>query len=110
MKNDEKFNRIRYLRSLEKFTSTARNALKREDFDEELFKQRLLKNAQNFDKIPATELNSSYTKELLNFVNDCLSFSFSKEELLNKVNALDKLKKSQSYKKEKHKNLHKDYE
>ncbi|MCW1360390.1 hypothetical protein OLQ22_04430 [Campylobacter jejuni] len=105
---NEKFDRVRYVRNLEKFANSASSALKREDYDEKLFQERMLKNAQNFNKTPAVVLNSSYTKELENFVNACLDFKFSKNELLTKANNLDKLKKQQSYKKDKHKNKFKE--
>lgn len=109
MKNDEKALRIRYLRNLDKFFNAAMSALKKEDFNSELFKERMLKNAKIFDKSPAVSLNSSSSKELENFVNACLDFTLSKEELLAKANALDKLKKAQTYKKDKHKNKIKEF-
>lgn len=104
MKNAEKSARTRYIRNLEKFYRLASAALKKEDFDLNLFHQRMLKNAEFFDKSPAVQLNSSYTKELEKFVNACLNFSLSQSELVSFANALDKLKNAQNYKKDKHKN------
>lgn len=102
-KEDEKFKRTRYTRGLEKFTRQIKSALKREDFDPVLFNERVSKNAKNIEKIESVKLNSSYMKELEDFVSACLSLKFSQSELLNKLNSLEKLKNSQSYKKEKHK-------
>lgn len=110
MKTNEKMARNRYIRTLEKFYKLATTALKKEQFDKNLFQQRMLKNCEFFQKSPAVRLNSTYTKELESFVNACLDFSFSQKELINKANALDKLKRTQNYKKDKHKNKFKDFQ
>lgn len=110
MKTNEKMARNRYIRTLEKFCKLATTALKKEQFDKNLFQQRMLKNFELFQKSPAVRLNSTYTKELEIFVNACLDFSFSQKELINKANALDKLKRMQNYKKDKHKNKFKDFQ
>ncbi len=99
----EKAARTKYLRNLERFYKTAVAALKREDFDEKLFRERVQKNAQIFAKSPPVVLNSSYTKELEAFVNACLDEGKSPQELVSRANALDKLKNAQNYKKDKHK-------
>lgn len=101
-KVSEKAARTKYIRNLEKFYSSAVAALKKEKFDEKLFCERATKNAQIFDKSPAVQLNSTYTKELERFVNACLNFS-SQSELVSLANALSKLKNAQNYKKDKHK-------
>lgn len=103
MKINEKSARTRYIRTLEKFYRLATAALKKEDFNADLFQQRMIKNALLFEKNPAVQLHSTYTKELENFVNACLDFSLSRQELINKANSLDKLKNTQNYKKDKHK-------
>ncbi|TQR54618.1 hypothetical protein [Campylobacter troglodytis] len=99
----EKANRTRYLRALEKFYNIALLSLKKEDFNKDIFEKTVLKNYALFDKNSAVTLNSAYTRGLEDFVNDCLSLTFSKEDLVSKANALEKLKKEKSYKKEKHK-------
>ncbi len=101
-KASEKAARTKYIRNLEKFYSAAVLALKKENFDEKLFCERAAKNAQIFDKSPAVQLNSTYTKELERFVNACLNFT-SQSELVSLANALSKLKNAQNYKKDKHK-------
>lgn len=106
---DEKSARTRYIRNLEKFYRLSASALKKEDFNKELFNQRVLKNAEFFKKSPPVQLNSAYTKELESFVNACLSLNLNKQELINKANSLDKLKNTQNYKKSKHKNKFEDY-
>ncbi|MCR2109092.1 hypothetical protein CUPS4049_00320 [Campylobacter upsaliensis] len=103
----EKSLRVKYLRNLEKFANSAINGLKKEDFDQQKFQKRLLKNSKFFKENEAVFLNSSYAKNLESFVNACLDFNHSKEDLLSLANALDKQKK-QSGKKEKHKNYLKD--
>ncbi|OCX42825.1 hypothetical protein A7X81_05755 [Campylobacter ornithocola] len=108
MKNDEKSLRVKYVRALEKFTNSAVSALKREDFDLTLFRERMQKNAKIFEKVQAVFLDSTYTKALEVFVNDCLDENLNQKELSSKANALYKLKNNQSYKKDKYKIKFKD--
>lgn len=105
-KINEKALRVKYLRTLEKFANAAISALKREDFDEAKFQERMQKNEKFFQKCEAVVLNSAYSKALENFVNVCLDFSKQKKELLSLANALDKLKKGE---KKKNIKLIKDY-
>ncbi len=107
MKNNEKSARIRYLRKLEKFANQALVLLKKENFNEELFKQRMLKNKNIFKEDEIIRLDSSYSKELLGFVNLCLDFTKTHDFLLQKANELDKMRKT-CYKKDKHKNKFKE--
>lgn len=104
---DDKFKRVRYLRALEKFAKSAINGLKRDDFDETAFADRVAKNALIIAKIEPVYLDQPYTKALENFIN-LLIANTPREELLRSANALDKLKNSKNYKKEKHKNKFKD--
>ncbi|WP_149719749.1 hypothetical protein [Campylobacter concisus] len=103
----DKFKRVKYLRSLEKFAKSAINGLKRDDFDESEFRQRVEKNAKIMEKVEAVYLDQPYSKALENFIN-LLIKNASKEELLKAANLLDKLKNQKTYKKEKHKNKFKD--
>ena len=100
---DDKFKRVRYLRALEKFAKSAINGLKRDDFDEAAFADRVAKKAQIIAKIEPVYLDQPYTKALENFINSLIA-NTPREELLRSANALDKLKNSKNYKKEKHKN------
>ncbi|CAM4051620.1 hypothetical protein [Campylobacter armoricus] len=108
MKNEEKALRVKYVRALEKFVNSAINALKREDFDLVLFRERIQKNAKIFEKVQAVFLDSTYTKALEIFVNECLDEKLDQKTLISKANALYKLKNNQSYKKDKHKIKFKD--
>ena len=96
----DKFKRVKYLRALEKFAKSAINGLKRDDFDEAEFRQRVEKNAKVIEKV-------EYSEALESFIN-LLIKNASKEELLKAANLLDKLKNQKTYKKEKHKNKFKD--
>lgn len=98
----EKAARTKYIRNLERFYNQAVNALKKEDFNTQIFKARMLKNFELFSKTPPVMLNSTYTKELESFVNSCLDFTQSPQSLINKANKIDKLK-NQTHKKPKHK-------
>lgn len=107
MKNTEKTLRIRYLRKLEKFANAALALLKKEDFNAQLFQERMLKNQGIFKDDEVARLDSAYSKELLSFVNLCLDFSKERAYLLQKANELDKMRNT-SYKKDKHKNKFKE--
>jgi len=65
----DKFKRVKYLRALEKFAKSAINGLKRDDFDETEFRQRVEKNAKVIEKIEAVYLDQPYSKALENFIN-----------------------------------------
>lgn len=104
---DEKAKRVKYLRALEKFAKFAINALKRDDFNEVAFRDRVAKNAEILNKIEPVYLDSAYSKELESFVN-LVIFGGEKEILARSANALDKLRNQKSYKREKHKNKFKD--
>lgn len=99
----EKAARTKYIRNLEKFFNQAVSILKRADFDSEIFKTRVLKNFELFSKTPPVTLHSAYTKELESFVNSCLDFTQTQQSLINKANAISKLKNAQTHKKPKHK-------
>ncbi|WP_148822717.1 hypothetical protein [Campylobacter concisus] len=103
----DKFKRVKYLRALEKFAKSAINGLKRDDFDEDEFRQRVEKNAKVIEKVEAVYLDQPYSKALENFIN-LLIKNAPKDELLKAANLLDKLKNQKTYKKEKHKNKFKD--
>ncbi|MBE2983782.1 hypothetical protein CCAL9344_00260 [Campylobacter sp. RM9344] len=104
---DEKAKRVKYLRALEKFAKFATSSLKRDDFDEEAFRARVAKNAEIISKVESVYLDQPYTKALEEFIN-LLITNAKKDELLKSANALDKLRKSKTYKKDKHKNKFKD--
>lgn len=100
--NDEKFKRIKYIRALEKFSLNVLKSLKKTDFDIEKFKNLLEKNSKILEKIEPVFLDDPYTKALESFVNIALN-SNDKDSLLKSANALDKFKKAQKYKRQKHK-------
>ncbi|MBK1963594.1 hypothetical protein [Campylobacter novaezeelandiae] len=108
-KNEEKKIRIKYIRNLEKFFNEASLSLKKENFDLEKFREKVLKNAKILKKDPFVFINSSYIKNLENFANTCLNFSMKQNDLLKQVHFIEKLKKNQNYKKDKYKNYLKEY-
>lgn len=101
MKNDEKAKRIKFIRALQKVASNATTLLKKEDFSEKLFIKAMQKNELFLQKCEAVNLNATYTKALLEFVNKCFETPIKQNELLSLANTLDKGKK---IKKIKHKN------
>lgn len=101
---NDKAKRVKYLRALEKVAHRFVLALKKENFSQELFKLSIEQNIKLINKCEPTYLDSSYSKELENFVNLCCFSELSKEELVNKYNNLEKIKKQNQYKKIKHKN------
>lgn len=107
----EKQLRIRYIRVLEKFFTRTVSLLKLENFNQELFKERSLKNYEDIKRVKAVDLNSKYLVELIAFINKTLFFlenhtdSFEEERntLLKDANTLQKEKNRNNYKKDKHK-------
>ena len=104
---NDKSERIKYIRALERFAKSAISILKRDDFDENLFKIRVIKNYEVLKKIQAVYLDQPYTKGLENFVKSVLA-NKNKDELIKEANLLEKLKNSKTYKKDKHKGKFKD--
>ncbi|ABS52155.1 hypothetical protein [Campylobacter hominis] len=95
--------RIKYIRALERFSGSVINLLKKADFDDEIFRARVAKNYEILKKCEAVFLDQPYTKALENFVRNVInSESKSKDELLKEANALQKLK-NKKYRKDKHK-------
>lgn len=107
MDKNDKFKRVKYIRALEKFVKSISAILKKDNFDENLFKQKVEKNFEILKKVEPVYLDQAYTKGLVEFVNLSLNNS-DKNELLRSFNNLDKIKNSK-YKKEKHKKNFNDY-
>lgn len=107
MEQTDKFKRVKYIRALEKFVKSIIGILKRDDFDEVLFKQRVEKSFESLKKVEAVYLDQPYTKGLLEFVNLALNNN-DQVELLKTFNQLEKLKNSK-YKKDKHKKSYYEY-
>lgn len=107
----EKQKRIRYIRVLEKFFTRTVSLLKLDNFNHELFKERVLKNYQDIKRVEQVDLNSKYYTELIAFINKTLSyvenhsdnFEDERETLLKEANLLQKEKNRNSYRKDKHK-------
>ncbi|MBN2964178.1 hypothetical protein JWV37_05255 [Sulfurospirillum sp. T05] len=105
----EKEQRVKYVRALERFVKSAAALLKREDFNLELFILRMQKNYTVLSKVPAVSLDSPYTRALEDYVNFVLETIKNPQEkevvlqvLLKEANAIQKLKTTSSYKKNKH--------
>lgn len=108
---NEKAKRIKYIRLLEKFFSRTMSLLKLENFDSELFCERVKKNFEELDKkAEKTDLNSNYLVGLKNFIDLTMQKVYQekftdedKESLLKEANTLHKEKNKKNYKKDKHK-------
>lgn len=108
----EKQERIRYIRVLEKFFTRTVSLLKLENFDVELFKERTRKNYKDLRRVKEVPLHSPYLSSLTNFLNKTLQyieahskdFEDERSTLLKDANIIQKEKKQNSYKKDKHKN------
>ena len=88
---NEKQQRIKYIRVLEKFFTRTISLLKLENFDKDLFKQRTKKNYDDMKKTQEVDLYSEYYAGLKDFINKTMFYVETKEK--NKSN----------YKKDKHK-------
>jgi len=108
----EKQERIRYIRVLEKFFTRTVSLLKLENFDIELFKERTRKNYKDLRRVKEVPLHSPYLSSLTNFLNRTLNyienhtddFEDERSTLLKDANLIQKEKKQNTYKKDKHKN------
>lgn len=108
----EKQERIRYIRVLEKFFTRTVSLLKLEKFDIVLFKERVKKNYEDLQRVKAVPLHSPYLSSLTDFLNKTLNyienhsedFEDERSTLLKDANLIQKEKKQNSYKKDKHRN------
>ncbi len=109
---NEKQQRIKYIRVLEKFFTRTISLLKLDNFDKDLFKQRTKKNYDEMIKTKEIELYSEYYEGIKVFIDKTMFYlqehskSFEEERaiLLKDANLLQKEKNSSNYKKDKHKN------
>ena len=109
---NEKQQRIKYIRVLEKFFTRTISLLKLDNFDNELFKQRTKKNYEEMIKTKEIELYSEYYEGIKAFINKTMfyleehskSFEDERAILLKDANLIQKEKNSNNYKKDKHKN------
>ena len=108
---NEKQQRIKYIRVLEKFFTRTISLLKLDNFDKDLFIQRTRKNYEDLVKTKEIELYSDYYEGIKVFINKTIFFleehtkTFEEERatLLKDANLLQKEKNSTNYKKDKHK-------
>ena len=109
---NEKQQRIKYIRVLEKFFTRTISLLKLDNFDKDLFKQRTKKNYEDLVKTKEIELYSEYYEGIKVFINKTMfyleehtkSFEEERANLLKDANLLQKEKNSSNYKKNKQKN------
>uniref|UniRef100_UPI00404888A4 hypothetical protein n=1 Tax=Aliarcobacter sp. TaxID=2321116 RepID=UPI00404888A4 len=109
---NEKQQRIRYIRVLEKFFTRTISLLKLDNFDKDLFIQRTKKNYEDMQKASEIDLYSDYYSDLKGFINRTMfyleehsdSFAEERANLLKDANLLQKEKNKSSYRKDKHKN------
>jgi len=107
---NEKTLRLKYIRTLEKFTSRAISLLKHPQFDFEIFVVNIEKYYHEIKKVEAIRLDSEYHKKLQEYVNITLqctanhskTFEDEQQLLLKEANLLHKEKNKSSYKKDKH--------
>ena len=110
---NEKQQRIKYIRVLEKFFTRTVSLLKLDNFDKDLFIQRTIKNYEEFTKTKEIDLYSDYYTDLKDYINRTMfyvnehskTFEEERANLLKDANLLQKEKNRSSYKKDKHKNF-----
>lgn len=108
---NEKQQRIKYIRVLEKFLTRTISILKLENFDKNQFIFRSKKNLEDLKKTKAIDLYSQYYSNLNDFIaktasyieNSSDDFEQEKNSLLKDANLLQKEKNKSNYKKDKHK-------
>lgn len=109
-KKQEKFERLKYIRELERFTNRVVNFLNKENVTKEDFAKYIDKIFKNLEDIKKVLLKSEYLTSLEKFVEKTANLPSSqknieeiKEDTLYEANRLRKLKRVKSYQKEKHK-------
>jgi len=112
---DEKQQRLKYVRYLEKFHKRTIPLLKHPRFDIEIFTKTINKYYEELKLIPSARLDSTYLQLLEKFVNTTLhlitsydeeehkNFDNQKQSLLKQSNLMHKEKNKSNYKKDKHK-------
>lgn len=109
---NEKQQRTKYIRVLEKFLTRTISLLKLENFDRNQFIVRTKKNFEDFNKAKKIEIYSDYYTNVQEFINKTMvllenpskDFDEEKATLLKDANLLQKEKNKNNYKKDKHKN------
>jgi CRISPR/Cas system-associated protein Csx1 len=115
-KIDDKIQRVKYMRLLEKFLKSSLTILKLENFNYDLFSTRALKIYDLIKKIDNIRIDSEYYKSLQNFAeltistlrNENLKDEEKRNLLLKEVNLIDKNRNRKIRKKLKHKNSDKE--
>ena len=112
---DEKQQRLKYVRYLEKFHKRTIPLLKHPRFDIIIFTKTINKYYEELKLIPSARLDSTYLQLLEKFVNTTLhlitsydeeehkNFDNQKQSLLKQSNLMHKEKNKSNYKKDKHK-------
>ena len=112
---DEKQQRLKYVRYLEKFHKRTIPLLKHPKFDVIIFIKTINRYYEELKLIPSARLDSSYLQMLERFVNQTLQYTSNyleeehkdfdnqKQSLLKESNLLHKEKNKSNYKKDKHK-------
>ena len=104
--------RIKHIRVLEIFFNRTIYLLKINNFNFELFRLKTIKNYREISKLKEVTLSSPYLISLKKFIanvinsinNKHIEIKELKNNLLKEANLLQKIKKQNSYKKDKHKN------
>jgi len=109
-KKQQKYERLKYIRELERFTNRVVNFLNKEDITKEEFKKFIDKIFKNLENIKKVILKNEYLTSLEKFVEKTANLPLSnkdikeiKEDTLYEANRLRKLKRVKSYQKDKHK-------
>ena len=112
---DEKQQRLKYVRYLEKFHKRTIPLLKHPKFDVHILAKTINKYYEELKLIPSARLDSTYLQLLEKFVNTTLhlitsydeeehkNFDNQKQSLLKQSNLMHKEKNKSNYKKDKHK-------
>ena len=110
-KQIEKYQRQKYITFLEKVTKNLFKMFRNRDITKEQFLKKFKELKSNLDKQIDIQLNSEYHEQMKSYIyrlyNECQS-EFKLDDIreinMTHLNRLQKLKNSNSYKKDKHKN------
>ncbi len=110
-KQIEKYQRQKYISFLEKITLNLFKMFRDRSISEDRFLKRFYELKVGLDNLPKITLNSSYHKEMQNYIDNLYRESkgnFNLEDIreinMTNLNRIQKLKNRASYRKDKHRN------
>lgn len=112
-KQIEKYNRQKYISYIEKIKKNLFTSFRNRDIDASTLKKKMKELMQGFEKLEKIRLDSEYMQESQKYIDDIyqkvmdkdfddIEMNNIRDEQLNKLNRLQKMKNKSRYKKDKY--------